>query len=104
MPEPATRLVVEVRADPAAEPRRWSLTCDPAGGDHPDPAAACAVLADAAVLAPLASDRICTQQYGGAQTATLTGRHRGEDVDLRLSRGNGCTIAQWDALGAVLPD
>ena len=85
----------------------WTLTCDPAGGDHPDPEQACADL-DALArsgdpFAPLPEDRICTEQYGGDQTARLTGTFRGAQVDLALSRVDGCRIAQWDGFGAVLP-
>ena len=100
---PATSLVVEVRADQGADPVRWTLVCDPAGGDHPDPAAACRHLAAATEpFAPIPADALCTQQYGGPQTATVRGTYRGEPVDLALSRTDGCRIAQWDALGPLL--
>ena len=100
----ATELVVEVVAREGAAAQRWTLTCDPAGGDHPDPEAACRDLAAAdAPFAPLPTDLICTEQYGGPQTARITGTHRGEPVDVSLSRIDGCRISQWDALGAVLP-
>ncbi|MET0693573.1 MAG: SSI family serine proteinase inhibitor, partial [Propionibacteriaceae bacterium] len=53
----------------------WQLSCDPAGGDHPDPAAACAALTKSAATAlpAVSKDKMCTQQFGGPQTATLTG-------------------------------
>ena len=86
-----------------AAPSRWTLTCDPAGGDHPDPEAACrALAATAEPFAPVPDDALCTQQYGGPQTATVRGTYRGEAVDLALSRVDGCRISQWDALGALL--
>jgi hypothetical protein len=44
----------------------------------------------------------CTELYGGPQTATITGTLRGERVDLKLSRVNGCEIARWEAAGALL--
>ncbi len=44
----------------------------------------------------------CTELYGGPQTATITGTLRGERVDLRLSRVNGCEIARWEAASALL--
>lgn len=96
----ATRLVVEQTTDVT---QTWTLTCDPPGGDHPDPAAACGALAS--VREPFApvGDAICTEQYGGDQTARITGTYRGAPVDLALSRTDGCRIAQWDRLGAVLP-
>jgi hypothetical protein len=102
---PPTRLVVEQTS--GGETSTWTLTCDPPGGDHPDPEAACADL-DALArqgdpFAPLPEDRICTEQYGGDQTARITGTFRGAPVDVALSRIDGCRIAQWDGFGAVLP-
>lgn len=92
----------------------WHLTCAPEGGDHPDPAKACSVLtehAQTALLAP--QDRICTQpdpsdhpnasNYGGPQTAQVTGTWQGQPVDTRLIRTDGCQIARWDTLVGVLP-
>ena len=105
-PEPstaATSLVVEVVAEQGAEPTRWTLTCEPAGGDHPDAEAACrALAATREPFAPVPADALCTQQYGGPQTATVRGTYRGQPVDLALSRVDGCRIAQWDALRALL--
>lgn len=105
-PSPATQLQIEVLPAPGAEPLRWTLTCDPAGGDHPAPEQACADLAEAEEpFAPIPDDVVCTEVYGGPQTATVRGTYRGEPVDLELARTNGCEIAQWDSLGAVLsPD
>lgn len=82
----------------------WRLTCEPAGGTHPDPAAACAALA--AVddpYGPVPPDVACTEIYGGSAVATITGTADGDAVDARYTRTNGCEIARWDALGPVLP-
>lgn len=99
-----TDLVVEVRLGPGAAPTRTTLTCDPPGGDHPDPAAACAALArEPDPFVPLPADAICTEIYGGPETATVTGTYAGRPVALTLSRTDGCRIAQWDRLGALLP-
>jgi hypothetical protein len=102
---PPTRLVVEQTSGGTRS--TWTLTCDPAGGDHPDAEAACADLDAQAqqgeIFAPLPADRICTEQYGGDQTARITGTFRGAPVDVSLSRVDGCHIAQWDQFGAVLP-
>jgi hypothetical protein len=107
---PLGDLVVEQDAGDGSSPLRWTLVCveqDDAGrdgGDHPDAAAACAHLRGLdEPFAPLPDDRMCTQQYGGPQTAHVTGTWRGEPVDLRLSRTDGCLIAQWDGLGPLLP-
>lgn len=99
-----TELTVEVVAEPGAPPATWTLTCDPAGGDHPDPEGACAALARTPdPLAPLPPDAVCTEIYGGPQTAVVRGTHAGREVVLELSRTDGCRTAQWDRLGAVLP-
>jgi hypothetical protein len=101
---PATSLVVEHVPDEGAEPQRWTLTCDPVGGDHPQAVAACRALdAQQDPFAPVPADAICTEQYGGPQTATVRGTYRGQPVDLELSRVNGCYISQWDRLVPLVP-
>ncbi len=102
---PADRLVVEVDRGDGGPPERYTLTCgDVPGGDHPDPQAACAHLAARDdPFAPLAGDAVCTEQYGGPQTARVTGTWHGSDVDLALSRTDGCRISRWDSLGPLLP-
>jgi Subtilisin inhibitor-like len=83
----------------------WTLTC--AGlvaGTHPEAEAACAHLAGLEdPFAPLPDDVVCTEQYGGPETAHVTGRWNGEPVDLQLARTDGCLIAQWDSLVPLLP-
>lgn len=82
-----------------------TLTCAPVGGDHPDAAAACAALeaaGGAEAFAPLPPDVMCTEQYGGPQTATVTGTVDGERVDADFSRINGCEIDRWNALAPLL--
>lgn len=88
------------------EPESWTLTCVGfVEGSHPDAEAACAHLATLEEpFAPLAPDLMCTEQYGGPQTARVLGRWNGEEVDLELSRVDGCHISQWDALGPLLAE
>ena len=83
----------------------WQLSCDPPGGTHPDPRAACQALEanGATALPAVPKDRICTQVYGGSQTATITGTWRGARVRSRLSLRNGCEIARWKMLEGLLP-
>jgi hypothetical protein len=87
------------------EPERYTLTCgEVPDGDHADAAAACAHLEGLAEpFAPLPADIACTEQYGGPETARITGRWHAEDVDVELSRTDGCRIAQWESLGPLLP-
>ena len=85
--------------------RTFTLTCDPAGGDHPDPAAACAALeaaGGASAFEPVPKDVACTEIYGGPQTAQVTGTVGGTTVDAVFSRVNGCEIGRWDALAPLL--
>ena len=98
-------LVVELDRGDGTEPERYTLRCaDPAAGDLPDPAAACATLRGLVdPFAPLAGDVACTEIYGGPQTARVTGRWAGAAVDLALARTDGCRIGQWDRLGVLLP-
>lgn len=47
-------------------------------------------------------DEVCTEIYGGPERITLRGRLDGRDVALELTRTNGCEIARYDRLVAVL--
>lgn len=88
-----------------AETSVSSLECDPPGGDHPDPRAACRVLAPTApdLFAPLPADAVCGQVYGGPQQAQITGSWHGEPVDAAFSLVDSCQISRWEALVPVLP-
>ena len=99
-------LVVDFDPGDGRPAERFTLFCgDAAQGDHPEPAAACArVLRMDDPFEPLAPDRICTEQYDGPQTAHVTGRWQGDEVDVQLTREDGCAIAQWDALIPLVPE
>jgi hypothetical protein len=102
---PAEDLVISLDRGDGTEPERYTLRCgDSPDGDHPDAAGACTHLAGLdAPFAALPDDMMCTEQYGGPETAHITGRWNGEPVDLELSRTDGCRISQWESLGPVLP-
>ena len=97
------RIVVE--PGEGAPSQTWTLSCGASvGGSHPRAEEACAHLEGMTdPFAPLPDDLVCTEQYGGPQTAHVTGRWRGDAVDLELSRVDGCRISQWDSFGPVLP-
>lgn len=83
--------------------RTWTLRCNPPGGTHPSPEAACRALEHgAAALQPVPDDKACTEIYGGPETAEITGTWDGRSVHSRLSRINGCEIERWNVLKAVL--
>ena len=82
----------------------WTLTCDPPGGSHPDPATACTTLAEhATALRPVPKDRVCAQVYSGPERATITGTWGGEQVLATLSRTDACQTARWNELVGLLP-
>lgn len=83
-----------------------TLTCSgtDVGGTLATASEACSQLAEvgAEALAPPPADQMCTEIYGGPQTATVTGTFAGGAVEASLARTNGCEIARWDALSALL--
>ncbi|MCF3140663.1 serine protease inhibitor [Paenarthrobacter sp. AR 02] len=107
-------LTVTLTEAPGAEERTFHLRS--AGGVlSPDPTSMDSNLPDApAALAAVEQfgeeiffpeprpDRICTQQYGGPQVAVVKGWFRGRKVHSHFSRTDGCEIARWKALAALL--
>jgi hypothetical protein len=53
-----------------------------------------------APLAPVPSDRACTEIYGGPATATVDDGKR----TYRFNLTNGCEIARWQKAAALLGD
>lgn len=99
----SSSLVISVAAAYGGTPHRWTLTCGPAGGTHPDAQAACAALAKVShPFAPVASGVMCPMIASGPQTATITGTWHGQQVSARYSRVNGCQTARWNKLEKVL--
>jgi hypothetical protein len=98
-----TALTITLIADDGVDPETYTLKCDPPGGDHPQPAEACKALAAAGaeVFEPVAKDQVCTDLYGGPQTATVKGTYKGKKVDAEFERTNGCEIDRWELLGAT---
>jgi hypothetical protein len=98
-------LLVHVDRGDGTPAEDWTLTCVGfVEGTHPEAEAACAHLAGLDdPFAPLPVDVACTEQYGGPETARVTGRWHGEPVDLELARSDGCLITQWDSLVPLLP-
>jgi hypothetical protein len=101
---PRTELEITVwpQARRARPLRRWTLRCDPVGGSLPDARNSFSRLtADA--LRPLAPGTVCTQIYGGPQTARVRGHVGGAPVNARFSRTNGCEIHRWDNVRFLFP-
>jgi Subtilisin inhibitor-like len=99
-----TALTITVDLGNGSAAQEWALTCDPPGGTHPQPEAACAALGavDPTVFGPVGPGQACTQIYGGPETATIRGTWNGQPVDASFARNDGCEIARWDAVGEIL--
>jgi hypothetical protein len=103
-PGPAIELTITFWPEgPDGESVEATLTCDPAGGTHPDPESACAALAaESAALEPVPPDAACTMIFGGPEQATVVGVVNDEQVDAAFERSNGCELDRWDRFAAVL--
>jgi hypothetical protein len=55
-----------------------------------------------ATFEPTPGNIACTELYGGPETATVKGMLRGEAIDARFSRNNGCEISRWNAAAGLL--
>ena len=112
-PTPWAELTFAVQIQgPDAATTTYGLTCldddaTAAGDPTPAPAAEmCRALGDEAVAARLIDgpgDRICTEIYGGPQLARVTGSLLDATIDTEVRRNDGCGIADWDLLAALLP-
>lgn len=63
-----------------------------------------AVVAAEFLVEGLPEDEMCTQIYGGPETAHITGTIDGQTVDIRLDRTDGCGIDRWQRLAPLLGD
>ncbi|WP_347109534.1 SSI family serine proteinase inhibitor [Paenarthrobacter sp. S56] len=101
-------LSIKFLAAADAAPQNYTLVCSSgvpaAESKHPTAAAACEALKNhPALLSPTTpTDQNCTMQYGGPETATVTGSVDGKEVNVTFNRTDGCRIAQWDAASAIL--
>ena len=81
----------------------WRLECEPTGGDHPDPEAACAALT--AVQDPfgkLAPPPRCEEIPGSSpEVALLEGEFRGRKVRAMFDRSSACVAGRWDRIAPV---
>lgn len=101
-------LSILVKATADATPASFTLVCQggaPAAESNlPTAAAACTALKKNPALLERApkSGQACTQQYGGPQTATVTGAVDGKAVESSYSLTDGCEISAWDAVRDIL--
>src|SRR5487761_1093526 len=102
-PGPPDGLLITARESASSPVVSWSLTCDPPGGTHPDPALACQALSSTPdPFAPVPAGVMCSMIYYGPQTATITGYWQGQPVSAQFSRVNGCQEQRWETIAPVL--
>jgi hypothetical protein len=80
--------------------REVKVTCDAAGDSEACGAAAGLKPSD---FAAVPSGRVCTDIFGGPETASVSGELRGESVNGEFKRQNGCEIKRWKAIAGLLP-
>ena len=83
----------------------WQLQCEPTGGDHPDPAAACAALTSVRdPFGPVPPPARCKEiPESGPELAVLEGNFRGRKVRSTFSRASACVTPRWDRIAPVFP-
>ncbi len=97
------KINVSYVAQDGASAKHWTLHCNPAGGTHKSAKKACAALLK--VKNPFKSsdpDLMCTQQYGGPESADVRGIWKGKKIRTNFSKINGCEIARWQKVQALL--
>jgi hypothetical protein len=100
-PAAKVSLVIQVAGTPGAAPKRWTLRCDPAGGTHPHPQAACDVLLHAKrPFAPLPDHVMCPMIVAGTKTATVKGTWFGKHIDSSFNQ-RGCGNMRWAKIGQI---
>lgn len=104
-PAPATQLTVRVDADGdgPAEPKQARVFCDQESNERGSPCAAAKSLRPAD-FEPTPGDVACTELFGGPETATISGTLERERVEGRFSRQDGCEIARWEKVSALLAE
>ncbi|MHA7268323.1 serine protease inhibitor [Arthrobacter sp. HLT1-20] len=107
-PPASIDLAITLTEAPGAGPRTFRLVASgstPAPESTlPDSAAALAAVeqhGEKIFFALPDPNRVCTQQYGGPQLATVTGTFKGRTVNAAFSRTDGCEISRWDALAPL---
>jgi len=111
-PYPSADLTIRHRAPQADVDVTYTVSCSPGeatlGGDdvEVDAQAACEALGDPAVVDWLADgppeDQVCTEQFGGEDTAAIEGTVERAPIDITVDRTDGCGISTWDELLAPL--
>jgi len=87
---------------PASQPKQLTLTCEPTGGTHPDPAAACAALLKLNnPFAPRSKTIACPMILRSDQKILVTGTWLGKPVH-RVVLDGGCDLVLFSKLHQIL--
>lgn len=79
----------------------WTIRCEPASGNIPDPGKACRrLLGQPAIFAPTSHHVMCPQVMTDAPAFFVTGIFRGVHIHDTIVAG-GCSLGKWAALHAI---
>jgi hypothetical protein len=102
-------LTIRLREDPAASEYVFRLVAEDggilAGSTLPAPDAALEAVqrfGEDIFFPKPGPPKLCTQQYGGPQVAVVAGTFYGRPVRAEFRRTDGCEIARWNSLSALL--
>ncbi len=100
---PRYKINVTYVAEEGASTESWTLQCKPVRGTHKSAKKACvALLKVKDPFKPSDPDLMCTQQYGGPESASVQGTWNGKKIRANFSKINGCEIARWQTVQALL--
>lgn len=109
IPDGTVDLTVSIKATADADAKDFVLACS---NNAVDPATtlfngkgACARVLELGTeffQAKPDPNKMCTQQYGGPQTAEVSGTINDQTVSASFSLIDGCQISRWDAMEPVL--
>jgi hypothetical protein len=82
--------------------KHWTLSCDPAGGTHPDAAAACkSLLGIKNPFTKPAAGTMCPMILANQPSFIINGTWYGKHVSKTILDG-GCTGAVWNTINKVM--
>ena len=81
--------------------KRWTLQCEPAGGNVPDPATACGkLLQHRTIFSPAPRHVMCPMIMMDARSYIVYGTFLGHKVHQTIVDG-GCSLTRWSELNRV---
>ena len=101
-PAPPAKVSLDIRVTGGSGgAEHWTLRCDPVGGTHPNPAAACGVLVRAKdPFAPVQRGIMCPMIIAGTRVARVSGIYFGQHVNTTFTQG-GCNLPRWAKIGQI---